>query len=517
MTATVSPTLSVSPSPSELVAALDEQALVLAEMIDAKILELLRAGAEGWHGDVAAFDGFLAGWRSFVDEEVAVRLAATFDLGAVVVDSGQLSAAAPSPPPGAHEATIEWAGRAAGRFHSIGGEIQRTLRTMLPIAIQEGWTADTLAERLYTQLGLSQATAMTMARTEMFSAYVNGARSAAERLPNQPVEHVWWAVMDNATRPAHAAAHEQTVPFNSAFTVGNDQMSYPHDRFAPAAQTINCRCIELFLHPGDHRPNGSIVPGDPNPVKVPKPGEMSEFHVGYIDDWAAMDPHAVEAQMRGVTNDLNIIYNRALEGTGYNVKGSVAGANWASNGFSWSSQILDADGNYVGEFQRQVFQTAEGVYNVEHSVFLLNKSVQGQGIAARLNGAAFDYYRSIGIENVTVHADIDVGGYAWARQGFDWDPGWLTEQQVERKVFDFLRNADDLVNAWERRTTLTANEATIIRQQIQDLRHASLTVGEMPTPFEISRIGEGLGKFADREHVGKSIMLHSDWMGIFHL
>src|SRR5690349_21579569 len=56
-----------------------------------------------------------------------------------------------------------------------------------------------------------------------------------------------------------------------------------------------------------------------------------------------------------------------------------------------------------------------------HNVFTINGEGQGSGIAKQVLKAQFDEYEKLGVAEVAVHANIDVGGYAWARFGFTPD------------------------------------------------------------------------------------------------
>src|SRR5689334_869735 len=53
------------------------------------------------------------------------------------------------------------------------------------------------------------------------------------------------------------------------------------------------------------------------------------------------------------------------------------------------------------------------------------------GFAKAVPRAQFDEYERLGVSFVTVHANIDVGGYAWARFGFTPDEdGWNTLRET---------------------------------------------------------------------------------------
>jgi len=56
---------------------------------------------------------------------------------------------------------------------------------------------------------------------------------------------------------------------------------------------------------------------------------------------------------------------------------------------------------------------------VEHSLFDIPAEYQGKGLAKRTFQALYKQYQKGGIMKVDVHANINVGGYAWAKYGFE--------------------------------------------------------------------------------------------------
>lgn len=90
-------------------------------------------------------------------------------------------------------------------------------------------------------------------------------------------------------------------------------------------------------------------------------------------------------------------------------------------GLEW--HITNAAGARVGTLSRSFFPGGE----VHHGALFIQSEYQGAGIAASINGAALRRYKSWGIEQATVHA-VEVGRYAWARLGFNFDsPGMALE------------------------------------------------------------------------------------------
>ena len=86
--------------------------------------------------------------------------------------------------------------------------------------------------------------------------------------------------------------------------------------------------------------------------------------------------------------------------------------------------VLDASGNPVGKFTRafnheqQIVSLDRTPSYVEHVHLDLDPNVQGTGFSREFNAHAEAEYAKAGYEQVLLVANIDVGGYAWARQGF---------------------------------------------------------------------------------------------------
>lgn len=70
-------------------------------------------------------------------------------------------------------------------------------------------------------------------------------QDAELEIDNRKVEvlKTWIAILDNKTRPTHAAADFQQVAINENFIVGGLQAKYPRDENLPAEESIGCRCI----------------------------------------------------------------------------------------------------------------------------------------------------------------------------------------------------------------------------------------------------------------------------------
>jgi len=145
--------------------------------------------------------------------------------------------------------------------------------------------------------------------------------------------------------------------------------------------------------------------------------------------------------------------------------------------------------------------------SVEHEWFYINPEYQGKGIATRANQKFFDLYRENGMSRVTLQANADVGGYTWAKQGFDWrtDSDYLTNNSFE-SMKRMLRQAEQL-------DSIEAVGYDVGPSDFyNDLRRDRQN--EWPTPLEIAMYGHTRGATT---WPGKEAMLGDDWVGVLRL
>lgn len=151
-------------------------------------------------------------------------------------------------------------------------------------------------------------------------------------------------------------------------------------------------------------------------------------------------------------------------------------------------RIVDAKGNQVGEACRTVHPAGQA--RINHNYLVLDSGTRGQGFATRFNAHTEAAYRTNGIRMITLHADIDVGGYAWARAGYDF------------------RN-----NQTRSATTRQAYVESLTRGHPRSVvdRFRQLMTDSKATPLDVAMVGHTPGATL---WPGKEIMLDSDWQGV---
>jgi hypothetical protein len=102
------------------------------------------------------------------------------------------------------------------------------------------------------------------------------------------------------------------------------------------------------------------------------------------------------------------------------------GAVGASTTFDIAGQIQgtgEREGALIGTFRREIDLDDKEAYS---AFFNINKSSTGSNIGKKILAGNVEIYEKLGIEQVRVSANIDVGGYAWAKYGYvptqdSWD------------------------------------------------------------------------------------------------
>jgi hypothetical protein len=85
------------------------------------------------------------------------------------------------------------------------------------------------------------------------------------------------------------------------------------------------------------------------------------------------------------------------------------------NEFKISGYVNDSNGNEIGTFDRTLKPRDKSAYS---AYFKLKKSVQGGDIGKKMLMGNVNTYKALGYDRVAVTANIDIGGYAWAKYGY---------------------------------------------------------------------------------------------------
>ena len=205
---------------------------------------------------------------------------------------------------------------------------------------------------------------------------------------------------------------------------------------------------------------------------------------------------------------------------GGNVEVAAAFGQEADGSFSLIVRFMDSvTGQNLGRANRRIERAfANGndpfdglVYSVDHSLFQLEKAAQGRGISTAFLRESENLYRQMGMEQITTHANIDVGGYAWARSGFDWNREhghWMYKRVWQR--FQSRLDADEALIAAGKTPLLSAADRAALHDLSKRSTEAAWKTGKTPTPFELSQLGYNNSDM----WLGKEVMLGSDWAGV---
>lgn len=87
----------------------------------------------------------------------------------------------------------------------------------------------------------------------------------------------------------------------------------------------------------------------------------------------------------------------------------------------------------------RTFTKKDGVYEVHHNMFVIDKELQGKGISKSVFRALYKQYKNAGVDKMVVQANIDVGGYTWARYGFLADDKYEVIRGLGSKMTDKLK------------------------------------------------------------------------------
>jgi hypothetical protein len=210
------------------------------------------------------------------------------------------------------------------------------------------------------------------------------------------------------------------------------------------------------------------------------------------------------------TADLN---TRLPEG----IEARQSGELYFSGGNLQHTMSFYKDGRHIGDATRDYNvayhddRTGERTNHVHHSLYQI--SDQGGGISSAFLKASKEFYRQLGIDRITVMAALTVGGYAWARGGFDFDSrnsmmaavGSWTARMPSRPSSGLSQPEYDALKAqWN---------ALVARATPENYLN-----GTHPLPRDFADVGRPAGPTTkDTRWFGKDILKGSVWNGEFLL
>ena len=164
---------------------------------------------------------------------------------------------------------------------------------------------------------------------------------------------------------------------------------------------------------------------------------------------AQLDAFLASTTMRGSDErraELDSIAKQFDEVFGMKVNGltsKVTGVSSLDKKIAIRGEIRDADGQYVGQFERHLTRQASG-FIVEHKLLKLTEEAQGKGFAKRFIPMSEAYYINNGFKRIDVFTGWD-GARHWARAGYDFHPGKRATMSTFNHLVTYanLRNMTD--------------------------------------------------------------------------
>lgn len=185
---------------------------------------------------------------------------------------------------------------------------------------------------------------------------------------------------------------------------------------------------------------------------------------------------------------------------------------------NFTGEIFDAQGRQVGEFIRTIKLDDQGRIVAHHSELSIDPALQGSGFAKAFNDNLLDWYRRSGVHRVELTANIDVGGYAWARAGYDFKDADAARVFVEDSIRKVDQVYKDMANGYP-----LAKSAPGIKSvaELDRLRAylAKVQSGQIPAhAADIAAFGRRKGQTGKAAiWSGKWLMLGSGWKGVLYL
>jgi hypothetical protein len=154
----------------------------------------------------------------------------------------------------------------------------------------------------------------------------------------------------------------------------------------------------------------------------------------------------------------------------------------------------------------RAFDLIDGNLQVNHIGFILPNGVQGLGIGKDVMTAQLDAYQKLGVTKVEATASMDVGGYAWAKYGF---------QLSDRETNIFESKMDSAIHSLEIGGVGAkhVHEVERIMAQAHD-REGNL---DPKVVWKLSDLTDKVTYFGKETTLGKALLIRMHWDGVLDM
>ena len=260
-------------------------------------------------------------------------------------------------------------------------------------------------------------------------------------------------------------------------------------------------------------------------------GGSMAMHLSSIMDVGALSP----AKIRQLHTTIKTIFGGEglkkehwpYDFSEHGLKTKITSVNVGSHSIHFELQVYDAQGQPIMQgWSRRWEKHSDGRPRIENSFMEVRRTARtGVQVGSLINQGQRKLMRSVpGGGTVHVHANIDVGGYNWANQGFSWDSSSATNSFRYRfKQFAAQHGIqltdDDLQHFKEPVHFAAFDDGKIYVEQVREMplsskQKQSGTLTGKPGEHALTADEIRTGRTTRMPmHLGKKFMLHTDWYG----
>lgn len=176
---------------------------------------------------------------------------------------------------------------------------------------------------------------------------------------------------------------------------------------------------------------------------------------------------------------------------GKKLAGQIEGAIYPGS----NSMELQLRGGPITNMNRRFTKGRDGSIEVYHAYLSIEKDAQGSGLGGSIMRGSREVYKALGVKKITVTANIDVGGYTWARFGFA-----PRDMKAFRRTI--LDSAGDALSAGRIEAVDLADIQSILNRGVDEWR----------IPYDLAGLTGAHGK-----KIGKEVLLNTNWRGEVNL